>query len=255
MTPYYADDRVTLYLGDCRTVLPQLDVQADCVCTDPPYGETSLAWDRWPDGWPTVIAAHTRSMWCFGSLRMFLDRRDEFGGWKLSQDVVWEKTNPTSLRADRFRRIHEIAAFFYQGPWGEVFKQPQRSLYLGEPTPSRSERGRRPAHWEYQDRPPLGELGWEDDGSRLMTSVLRVRGMHMRAYHPNEKPPGILDPLISYACPPGGLVLDPFAGSGSTLVAARDSGRRAIGIEADERYCEVIARRLAQDSLFSGVVS
>lgn len=50
-TPYYADEQVTLYLGDCREVLPALGVTADCIVADPPYGETSLAWDRWPDGW------------------------------------------------------------------------------------------------------------------------------------------------------------------------------------------------------------
>jgi site-specific DNA-methyltransferase (adenine-specific) len=53
-----------------------------------------------------------------------------------------------------------------------------------------------------------------------------------------------LDPLIRYACPPSGLVLDPFAGSGSTLDAARQAGRRAIGIEAHEPYAEAAARRL-----------
>jgi site-specific DNA-methyltransferase (adenine-specific) len=64
-----------------------------------------------------------------------------------------------------------------------------------------------------------------------------------------EKPLGILDPLIRYACPPGGLVLDPFAGSGSTLDAARQCGRRAIGVEANERYAEAAARRLSNLTL------
>ena len=64
-----------------------------------------------------------------------------------------------------------------------------------------------------------------------MRSVIPVRSMHGRAIHPTEKPVGILDPLIAYACPPGGLVVDPFAGSGTTLEAPRCPGRQAIGVE------------------------
>ena len=68
--PYWSDGRVSLYLGDCREILPALDVTADCVLADPPYGETSLSWDRWPEGWLEAVAGSTRSLWCFGSLRM-----------------------------------------------------------------------------------------------------------------------------------------------------------------------------------------
>ena len=92
---------------------------------------------------------------------------------------------------------------------------------------------------------------WTDDGTRIMRSVPRVANMRMRGIHPTEKPVGLLDSLIAYACPPGGLVVDPFAGSGSTLDAARCSGRCAIGSEADEQYAERAARcLLAQADLF-----
>jgi site-specific DNA-methyltransferase (adenine-specific) len=73
--------------------------------------------------------------------------------------------------------------------------------------------------------------------------------MHHSAIHPTEKPLGILSPLIEYACPEGGLVVDPFAGSGSTLDAARQSGRRAIGIERHEPYAEAAAKRLSNLTL------
>ncbi len=247
MDPYYADSSVTLYLGDMREVLPALALQADCILADPPYGETSLAWDRWPDGWPTVAATTASSMWCFGSLRMFLDRRDEFATWKLSQDIVWEKHNGSGFARDRFRRVHEIAAHWYRGRWETVHHDVPRVRAQFD------NKGRSVSVSASAARVPhtgaIGAHRYEDDGLRLARSVLAIRSMHKLAVHPTEKPTGILQPLIEYACPPGGLVLDPFAGSGSTAVAARLSGRRAVLIEADERYCAAIARRLAQDVL------
>lgn len=89
-------------------------------------------------------------------------------------------------------------------------------------------------------------------GPRLQRSVIAVRSCHGLALHPTQKPVGIISPLIEYSCPPGGLVLDPFCGSGSALEAAAISGRRAIGIEADERYCEIAANRLSSTLTFGG---
>lgn len=220
MKPYYEDVSVTLYHGDCREVLPGLGT-FDLIVTDPPYGETSLAWDRWPVGWPALAA------------------------WKFSQDVVWEKHNGSNLAADRFSRVHENASHWYQGPWSEVYHE----VPTTQDAVARTVRKKpRPAQW-------IGATGQttyvsEDGGPRLMRSVIHCRSMHGRALHPTEKPSGVLEPLIEYGCATGGVVLDLFAGSGSTLAAAKATGRRAVGIEADERYCEVAAKRLAQDTLF-----
>ncbi|MFG1588249.1 site-specific DNA-methyltransferase, partial [Staphylococcus aureus] len=106
------------------------DESFDCILTDPPYGETSLRWDRWPTGWPGSVRRllkRTGSMWVFGSQRMFLSNASEFDGWKLSHDVVWEKHNGTGLFNDRFRRVHELALHFYRddAKWAEVYKSPQ----------------------------------------------------------------------------------------------------------------------------------
>ncbi|MEU0847674.1 site-specific DNA-methyltransferase [Streptomyces flaveolus] len=239
--PYYEDNTVQLYLGDMREILPALGLQADCIVTDPPYAETSLAWDRWPDGWPTLAASVASSMWCFGSMRMLLDRRDEFTGWRLSQDVVWEKHNGSSRSNDRFRRVHEYATHWYRGPWGSVHHDTPRTVTGIDP---RSRVGHSPDSRAEHLGKFTERTVWADNGTRLMTSVIRARSMHHDAIHPTEKPVGILDPLIRYACPPGGLVLDPFAGSGSTLDAARQAGRRAIGIERHEPYAEAATRRL-----------
>ncbi|GAA1765824.1 site-specific DNA-methyltransferase [Streptomonospora arabica] len=247
MDPYYSDTNVQLYLGDARQVLPALSITADCAVADPPYSETSLAWDFWPDGWLDTVAAHTSSLWCFGSMRMFLARGGEFAaaGWKLSQDIVWEKHNGSGFASDRFKRVHETATHWYRGPWSGIRHQAPR-------VPATYDPKGRTASASAVRVPHTGTIGahaYTDDGTRLARSVLRCPSVR-RGHHPTEKPVrGLLEHLVTYACPPGGLVLDPFAGSGSALVAARETGRRCIGIEAHEPYAEAAARRLAQDVL------
>jgi site-specific DNA-methyltransferase (adenine-specific) len=240
--PYYADASVTLYHGDCREVLPALAVRPDCVVADPPYGETALTWDRWPEWWPAVAGGASSSMWCFGSLRMFMDHAAEFANWRMSHDIVWRKPYGTGFSSDRFKRVHELASHWYRGRWGDVYRDPQRVPYTGPD----SRHGFQGRAGRYHTGDIAEGHGWVDNGTRLMQSVIDARSMWRRgAIHPTEKPVELLDPLIRYACPPGGLVLDPFAGSGSTAAAARLSGRRAVLIEGDERYCERIADRLS----------
>ena len=74
-----------------------------------------------------------------------------------------------------------------------------------------------------------------------MRSVIYEHSCHGTAINETQKPVPLVLPLIEYSCPPGGIVVDPFAGSGTTLIAARDLGRRAIGIELREDQCEKAA--------------
>lgn len=246
MTPYYSDDLVTLYHGDCRDVLP--DIAVGAVVTDPPYGETNHAWDVWPVGW--VAAVQQTSMWCFGSTRMFLRHGHEFdeAGWRLSQDVVWDKGESSGMETDRFRRTHEMALHWYRGPWADVHHAVPREPRIG---PSKGA-VRRSASVAFT-KGARGASVYIDDGLRLRKSVLHAdRIRYVQGQHPTEKPAAVLAPLIEYAVVPGGVVVDPFAGSGSTLLAARHSGRFAYGIEADERWCEVAASRCSQEVLGLG---
>lgn len=243
MTPYYADEAVTLYHGDCREVLAEL--VADVVITDPPYGETQQGWDSWPAGWPALLSPDINQMWCFGSLRMLLDNLHDLRGWRLAQDVVWDKNDGSCLSGDRFLRTHEYATHWYRGQWGLIHHEQQREAHSG---PMKNARRRAIGASTYG---ALGAASYEDDGQRLVRSVFRTA----RPYplkHPTQKPTGLLSPLITYSCPPGGTVLDPFSGSGSTLVAAKECGRLAVGVEADERYCEIAAKRLSQGVLDFG---
>ncbi|WP_018503105.1 DNA-methyltransferase [Parafrankia discariae] len=247
-TPYYQNDQVTLYHGNSLELLAEYADQltAEAIVTDPPYGEISLAWDVWPDGWPGLAAGAAASMWCFGSMRMFLKHFDDFRGWRLSQDIIWQKATGTGPVADRFRRVHEYALHWYRGKWREIYKDPQwepnpvSKLKVG--TVSRSGPDKAP-HFS-----GMGASTYLYDGTRLVHSVIPAKSLRGKALHPTEKPREILAPLIRYSCPPGRVVLDPFAGSGSTLLVAAALGRRAIGIERDERYAEIAARRLSTAS-------
>lgn len=217
--------------------------QFDAIITDPPYAETNLEWDKWPDEWPSLAIHAAKSMWCFGSLRMFMDRSGDFRDWRMSQEVIWEKHNGSNPHNDRFRRVHEIAAHFYHGEWSAVFKCPQ---FTNDATKRVVRRKARPPQW--------GDIGAasyasEDGGPRLQTSVIFARSCHGSAIHPTQKPIEIVMPLLEYAVPPGGRVLDCFAGSGVVLEAARMTGRHAVAIEGSEHHCRRIVERLAQQDL------
>ena len=239
MQPYYSDRCVELYLGDAIEVLAGGGLVGDVIVTDPPYGETSFGWDSWPAGWPSALAASARQLWCFGSMRMFLAHAAEFDDWKLAQDVVWEKHNGAGFAADRFRRVHELALHWYQGRWSELYHEVPKTFDAKARVVRRAPTAPR---WHGARNGNLYTTS--DGGPRLMRSVIKVRSEHRRSTNETQKPLGIVSPLIEFSCPPRGLVLDPFAGAGTTLVATKMLGRRAIGVELREDQCEAAARRL-----------
>ena len=252
MKPYYDEGGITIYHGDAVCVLALIDtLSIDAVIADPPYAETNLQWDRWPDSWPQAVAQQvprSAPLWCFGSLRMFLDRSDEFAQWSIAQEVVWEKHNGSNFHADRFRRVHELAVQWYRGEWANIY----RAVVTTPDATARTVRKKaRPPQWHGATGDNVYRS--EDGGPRLQRSVIYCRSEHGRALHPTQKPLGILEPLVRYSCPPGGTVLDLFAGAGSASLAAKQHGCRSIAVEADERYCEIAAKRLAQGVLDFGV--
>lgn len=248
MTPYYSENLITLYCGDAREVLPALLTRVawvDACVTDPPYGDTSLEWAGMVPGWLDGVQPFTNNVWCFGSFRMFMEmaRRGESSDWTLAQEIVWEKQNGSGFHNDRFKRVHELAVQWYQGKWEDIYKAP---VTTPDATARTVRRKQRPPH--------MGDIGTgayasEDGGPRLMRSVIYAANCHGYADHPTQKPIEILDPLLRYSVPPGGSVIDPFCGAGSTLVAAKRLGMRAIGIEIDEKYCAAAVQRLRQDVL------
>lgn len=213
MKPYYEDEAVTLYHGNCLEVTAWLD--ADVVVTDPPYG---IAHSSNKPGAPrrgVQIAndesAATRdaalALWT-GPAVIFGTCRSPVPPFPIRAVLVWDKGGHVGM-----------------GDLSLPWKQ----------------------NWEHIYVSGSGFYGRRGSG------VLRVNALPPWAgkfQHPHEKPLGLLQLLID-KCPPG-VVADPFAGTGTTLVAAKSQGRRAVGVELEERYCEVAAKRLAQDVLDFG---
>lgn len=243
--------------GDVRAVLPTLEAASfDLAIADPAYGETSLKWDKRVAGWPALVRPLLKphgSLWCFGSLRSLLETHEDFDGWKLAQDLVWEKQNGSgfSSAAGRFVRVHEIAAHYYPADieWGEVYQDPQKVPGKARPGARIRARGKTP------HQGAIGVVGYDYTDERFARSVIFEPNCHGRAIHPTEKPLGIQQTIVRYSCPPGGNVLALFAGSGSTLVAARREGRDSLGIEIDPGMADKARTRLAEDEpLFNRAV-
>lgn len=240
----YEDEFVTLYQGDYRdhaAELAALDV--DAIITDPPYGETSLNWDRWVSGWLADAAALSANLWCFGSFRMFMEHSAEFyAAWQLAEDTVWEKQNGSGFHNDRFKRVHEFSTHWYQGAWGDLYNETPKTMDAVKKVVRRKER---PTH--------MGEIAdsnytSEDGGDRLMRSVIKLRNMHGRAINETEKPVQLVGLYVECSVPPGGLVVDLFAGSASTGIAARQQGKRAVLFEKRKSQTTLSARRLERET-------
>lgn len=238
---------VSILIGDMRERLAEVgDDSVDCIIADPPYGQTTLPWDRRIPGWPALmlrVLKRSGSMWVFGSLRSFMAMAtaDEFRGWRLAQDVVWEKHTGSGFATDRFRRVHEQAAMFYRADaaWSEVYRDVQ---YVNDATARTiSAKRARVAH--------TGSIGAYEyataaGGPRMMRSVIFARSTHRQAVHETQKPEEIIAPLLRFSCPLAGHVLDPFAGSGTTGAVAAAEGRHATLIEKEPKFAALATARL-----------
>lgn len=220
--PYYEDDAVTIYHGDALEVLPLLADKPDLVVTDPPYFQPAAHYVRARAAKPVRCSLGDRSV-----------LEHAFKAWATAFGTATTDDAPLYLFCDGQSYSLIFRAFYSLGRirplvWDKV------TSYNGYT-------------WRHQHE----LIAWVERGARVPTGdgdVLRERGVKQAdRLHPAEKPVKLLQRLIGKH---PGVVLDPFAGSGSTLVAASRIGRRAIGIEIEERYCEIAARRLAQDNPF-----
>jgi site-specific DNA-methyltransferase (adenine-specific) len=239
MTPYYADDSVTLYHGDCLDVMDELpEVSVDTVLTDPPYSSGGRRENA-------------------RSIRKAMTRRVEDDDW-IRGDAMSTPGFVYLLRecGVRWRRILR--------PGGHVltFIDWRMSPNLGAALETADLRQHPTLVWD-KARLGMGAIfrnqhefivhmsagNPTEPQRRDVPNVLRFPSVR-DGDHPTEKPNALLQTLLSVVTPPSGVVIDPFAGSGSTLTACKALNLTGVGIEADERYCEIAARRLAQDTLF-----
>jgi site-specific DNA-methyltransferase (adenine-specific) len=208
--PYYEHAGITIYHGDCRDILPNLN--ADILITDPPYGYRFSSNRDSSHRGQEIKNDHDTSARDY-AIEISGEPWACFGSWKVTPPagaktaIVWDK-GPASGMGD------------LSIPWK--------------------------CSWEIIWIAGSGWSGKRDEGvlrgHRVITWESRGR------LHINEKPITLLGELIRKA--PPGIIIDPFIGSGTTLRAAKDLGRRAIGIEIEEKYCEIAAKRLAQEVLF-----
>lgn len=234
MKPYYQDDAVTLYHGDCREMLPDFEeCSVDCVITDPPYTERTHGMAKTNKGKGHGVKAVD-----------FAPFTDE----DLAACLWW---------CGRATRRWVIASLDYAHAFQMDAAPPQglRALRVGvwvKPNPMPQISADRPGQgWEailFLHRADVKPM-WHGGGRAGVWTHPVVQ----REGHPTVKPLPMVADWVRLFTDPGDTILDPFAGSGTTLRAAKDEGRRAIGVELDERYCELIAKRLTQDTLFGEV--
>lgn len=207
MTPYYQDDGITIYHGDCREILPHVP-PIDLVLTDPPYGLR----DRMQGG-------------TWGAASKYRDLRSwDYSPTSETFDLIFDKTILAVIWGGNYFALHPSRCWLVWDKQNAVKTMADCELA-----------------WTNLDR-PTKRFSWPV-------------GVH-HFEHPTEKPLELMIWTLKQCwngrgAPPRSeeTILDPFMGSGTTLRAAKEMGCKAIGIEIEERYCEIAVRRLAQSVL------
>ncbi len=254
MTPYYEDDAVTIYHGEACAVLAQLsEASCDVLLTDPPYSSGGMfRSDRQIDpankyrGW---------SQNTDGSSRAPTSDYGTFAGDSRDQRSFSVWVSAWSFAA--LRAVRQGGSAFVFSDWRQLPTATDavqlggwtwRGLVVWDKGVGRPMQGRFRNHLEFVVWATNGaHKGREGEYPSTLISVPTVSTNERE--HVTQKPVALLQELLRVVPGERLVVLDPFMGSGSSLVAAKYAGHKAIGIEVDERYCEIAARRMAQEVL------
>jgi site-specific DNA-methyltransferase (adenine-specific) len=204
LKPYYEQDGIVIYHGDCRQVLPQLDVKVDLVLTDPPYGIGAKWVGGLGHGWENARAQGAkRNEWDAAAPdKAIFD-------WLISnsdKQIIWGG-NYFDLPTSRC--------------W-LVWNKPERGFSLAE-----------------------AELAWTNADN--VVRVCDANRSDVGREHPTQKPIYLMKWCLELSWAKAAqTILDPFLGSGTTAVAAKILGRKCIGIEISQAYCDIAIKRLSQ---------
>ena len=240
--PYYEDDFATIYHGDVLDVLADFETPVDAVVTDPPYASG------------TRLEAHKSSSGAMLRAGRFADRPIELDQMTTT-GFVWLMRSVAMGCRSLLPDGGSFLSFIDWRQWPnlvaalETCNYRVQGMVVWDKGHFGLGNGFRSQH-ELVCHASKGTPTIHDKGTGNVLHFARQKPID----HPSPKPEGLMQRLIQVVAPAGGLVLDPFMGSGTTLKAAKNVGRKAIGIEAEERFCEIAAKRLAQEVLdFGGV--
>ncbi len=202
--PYYSRDGIEIYHGDCLEIMPTLDRKFDLILTDPPYGVGKAKWDF------DVFGLLNKSCVLMSSL--MADNAVCF--WFYATRFLSETINATKSIPYRWQFIWYASNNMIHGDIG--FAKYTGCLVLGH------------------------GKAWREMKDLIEVPVVP----DPQNEHPTPKPLKVIKYIIKNATKENNAILDPFLGSGTTLVAAAELGRQAVGIEIEEKYCEIAAKRV-----------
>lgn len=252
MTPFYQDEAVCIYHGDCRDVLGAGVVpKVDHAIFDPPYSEHVHSKSRQGcrpltgsvAGGSYSAPANFNRAKVFGFGALDADTREALAVWCGGRVSRWSMAFSDVESSHLWRESFVGAGLDYArtGAWVKIGATPQ---FTGD-RPAAGFEAITICH-------PKGRKRWNGGGSHAVWSVpivLNRGAASEQRVHTTQKPEELMLRLVSLFTDPGESIIDPFMGSGTTLVAAKRLGRKAIGIEMDRAYCEAAVERLRQGSL------
>jgi site-specific DNA-methyltransferase (adenine-specific) len=251
--PYYSDDLATVYLADCREVLPTLGGESiDFIFTDPPYGHNNNNNGDLAHRWEAALGILPPGASAPEGRPIAND------GPEANELVQWFYTE-----ARRLLKPGCCCCCCCGGGGGPDPQFARWSLWMDEAIGFKQavvwDKGGLGMGWHYRRNyelvlvaeKPGAACKWY--GGHEVGNVVRLTGIKPSADdHPTPKPVSLPARFIEWHSLPGDIVVDPFVGGGSTAVAAKRAGRRFIGMDVDERWCELTAKRLAQGAFDFG---